>query len=146
MRKLVLLCFFVLIGVGVGRASEGCCGSDNDTIYTNVDKIPQFDGGRKGWNRFLNRNLNISGLQRLVDEEFYKEYGWIQRALLEFTVCEDGRVCDIKVMNADKLPPEFVEEVVRVMDKSPKWKPAERGGRSVKTRFRQPVTVNLKEG
>lgn len=151
MWKSVLLCFFLLAlspalskGEGVGCASLDCCGSGNDTIYTNVDKIPQFDGGRRGWNGFLNRNLDVPMLQRLVDEDFYKEYGWVQRALLEFTVCEDGRVCDISVINADKLPEEFVNEVVRVMGKSPRWKPAERGGRPVKTRFRQPMTVNLK--
>lgn len=119
--------------------------SVDTTIYTQVDVIPQFSKGVRGWNDFLNKNLDIKKIQWSIDEETYAKYGLIQRAQLEFTVCEDGTVCDIEVLNAAKISPEFAEEVLRVMNKSPKWKPALLDGRPVRTRFRQPVTVNLKE-
>ncbi|MFD2743689.1 MULTISPECIES: energy transducer TonB [Sphingobacterium] len=116
-----------------------------DTIYTEVDVIPRFAGGAKAWSNFLNRNLNIRNIQQSIDEDTYISFGLVQQANLEFTVCEDGKVCDIEVLNADKISPEFEEEVMRVMKRSPRWKPALRDGQPVKTRFRQPVIVNLKE-
>ncbi len=116
-----------------------------DTIYTEVDVIPRFAGGAKAWSNFLNRNLNIRNIQQSIDEDTYISFGLVQQANLEFTVCEDGKVCDIEVLNADKISPEFEEEVMRVMKRSPRWKPALRDGQPVKTRFRQPVVVNLKE-
>lgn len=116
-----------------------------DTIYTEVDVIPRFSGGARGWSNFLNKNLNVRNIQESIDEDSYISFGLVQQANLEFTVCEDGKVCDIEVLNADKISPEFKEEVMRVMQRSPRWKPALRDGQPVKTRFRQPVVINLKD-
>lgn len=116
-----------------------------DTIYTQVDIIPQFSGGARGWSTFLNKNLNVRSIQESIDEDSYISFGLVQQANLEFTVCEDGKVCDVDVLNGDKISPEFKEEVLRVMKRSPRWKPAMRDGQPVKTRFRQPVIVNLKD-
>ena len=135
-----ILLFALAMGITPAKAQ-----AVDTTIYTQVDVIPQFSRGTKGWNDFLNKNLNINKIQWSIDEETYKQYGLVQRAELEFTVCEDGKVCDIEVMNSDKISPEFTEEVVRVMKRSPKWKPALLNGKPVRTRFKQPVTVNLKE-
>lgn len=141
--RVVVVVFFIITTMGIGTASTYALPVDT-TIYTQVDVIPQFAKGSRGWNDFLNKNLNINKIQWSIDEDAYIQYGLIQRAQLEFTVCEDGRVCDIEVLNANKISPEFAEEVVRVMKKSPKWKPALLNGKPVRTRFKQPVTVNLK--
>lgn len=115
-----------------------------DTIHTEVDVIPRFSGGARGWSNFLNKNLNVRSIQESIDEDSYISFGLVQQAHLEFTVCEDGEVCDIEVLNGDKISPAFEEEVMRVMKRSPRWKPALRDGQPVKTRFRQPIVVNLK--
>lgn len=151
MRYGIIVCFVFVAGMllnspAMSFATIGGSSIQSDTvIYTNVDVLPQFPSGRRGWNSFLNKNLNLQMLRSTLDEEVYVQYGITQRALLEFTVCEDGRVCDIEVVNADKISPEFAEEVVRVMNRSPKWTPAKIGDKKVRTRFRQPVTVNLKD-
>lgn len=143
MKTVITICILLFaLAMGITPAKAQAV---DTTIYTQVDVIPQFSRGAKGWNDFLNKNLNINKIQWSIDEETYKQYGLVQRAELEFTVCEDGKVCDIEVMNSDKISPEFTEEVVRVMKRSPKWKPALLNGKPVRTRFKQPVTVNLKE-
>ncbi|MCL8000503.1 hypothetical protein M8994_20140, partial [Brucella sp. 21LCYQ03] len=74
-----------------------------DTIYTEVDVIPRFSGGARGWSNFLNKNLNVRSIQESIDEDSYISFGLVQQANLEFTVCEDGKVCDIEVLNGDKI-------------------------------------------
>lgn len=125
------------------RPVHGAADTLVDTIYSQVDILPRFKGGSKQWNSFVQKNLRIGGLLEDMDEEEYKKYGFAQRAQLEFTVCEDGKVCDVTVVNQDKISPAFVEEVLRLMERSPKWKPGEREGQPVKTRFRQQIAIDL---
>ncbi|PRD46771.1 energy transducer TonB [Sphingobacterium haloxyli] len=112
-------------------------------IVYDVDTYAQFKGGITGWNQFVRENLDIRNLVNSIDSTTYVDYGLKQTALIEFTVCEDGVVCDIEIVNKDKISPEFAKEALRVMDKSPKWTPALKNGKPVRTRFRQSIVAVL---
>lgn len=114
-----------------------------DTTFQKLDIIPQFPGGNRGWQRFLERNMDIMEAAEAMDSTAYVNYGMRQTAQLEFTVCEDGEVCDIVIINRDKISPEFAKEALRVMKNSPKWQPAKVGERSVRTRMKQSITAIL---
>lgn len=113
------------------------------SVVTDIDVAPQFKGGVRAWNNFLQNNLNVSDLVRTMDSTAYVMYGVRQTALLEFTVCEDGSVCDIVVANKEKISPEFAKEVLRVMKRSPKWISATKDGVAVRTRFKQSIMAIL---
>ncbi|WP_437920805.1 energy transducer TonB [Sphingobacterium sp. LRF_L2] len=112
-------------------------------LWNTVDVRPQFRGGIKSWNRFLQQNLNLRNLVNDMDSTSYVDYGLRQTALLEFTVCEDGKVCDVDITNKDNISPLFAEEALRLMKKSPKWIPGTKDGKAVRTRFKQSITAEL---
>ncbi len=112
-------------------------------IVTSIDTYPQFRGGVRGWNRFVQQHLNVRDLLQSIDSTSYVDYGLRQTAVMEFTVCEDGRVCDVEIVNKSKISPEFAAEALRVMKKSPKWTPAKKDGQGVRTRFKQSITALL---
>ncbi|GGH04419.1 hypothetical protein FAZ19_05660 [Sphingobacterium alkalisoli] len=115
------------------------------SVVEHVDIYPQFRGGVKRWNEFLSRNLDIRNAIYAMDSTAYVDYGIKQTAILEFTVCEDGEVCDVEIVNQHNISPEFAKEALRVMKRSPKWSPGLVNGKPVRTRFRQSVTAVLGE-
>ncbi|HMR18046.1 MAG TPA: energy transducer TonB [Sphingobacterium sp.] len=117
---------------------------EQDSIaFREFDVAPQFRGGSIGWQRFLQNNLDIREAIRAIDSTAYVEYGLRQTALLEFTICEDGKVCEIVITNKHNISPEFAKEALRVMNHSPKWIPAQANGQPVRTRIRQSITAIL---
>ncbi len=140
-KKKLLLVFFMILGGMIIFAQEKGAVSRETGIVRVVDEVPQFPGGVRGWQLFLQRNLDITDAVRAMDSTAYVDYGLRQTASLEFTVCEDGKVCDIEIINKDKISPEFAREAIRVMKKSPKWQPGKLKGKTVRTRFRQSITA-----
>lgn len=112
-------------------------------IVTSVDVYPQFRGGVNGWTKFVQQNLNLRDVVNSIDSTTYVAYGLRQTAVLEFTVCEDGSVCDALIVNQNKISPEFAKEALRLIRKSPKWTPAKKEGKGVRTRFRQSIVAVL---
>jgi len=111
------------------------------TAQLNVDVVPQFKGGVRGWQKFITQNIDLSRAANNLDSAAYVKYGLRQEAQFEFMVCQDGEICDIKLLNADKISPDFAKEALRVMRRSPKWTPGLIDGKPVRTRFRQAIVA-----
>lgn len=107
-------------------------------FYYSVGEESSFIGGMPAWRNFLVRNLNASDLYYFVPKNMYKDGEFRQTAIVEFTVCTDGSLCDFKVVN--NTIPFIHNEALRVMQKSPNWKPAMQKDRVVKSKMRQPIT------
>src|SRR5690606_5740985 len=133
--------FAILLSLTFGMLSAQS--SRDSLIVDDVDTYAQFEGGVAGWNRFVRKNLDIRDLVNSVDSTTYVDYGLKQTAIMEFTVCENGIVCDIEIVNKNKISPEFAEKALRVMEKSPKWTPASKNGNPVRTRFKQSIVAVL---
>jgi len=140
-----LLVFFLVWWGTLAFAQEETTVSKDTSIVRDVDKVPQFPGGTRGWIRFVQNNMDITDVVMAMDSTAYVQYGLKQTAYLEFTVCEDGEICDIDILNKNKISPEFAREVFRIMKKSPKWQPAMLGDKPVRTRFRQPIVAVLND-
>lgn len=134
-----LFAFLLSVTFGMLSAQEP---RDSLLVY-DVDTYAQFEGGVPGWNRFVRENLDIRDLISSIDSTTYVDYGLKQTAIMEFTVCEDGIVCDIEIVNKNKISPEFAEQALCVMKKSPKWTPALKNGKPVRTRFKQSIVAVL---
>ena len=90
---------------------------DNDsTIYTEVDSIAAFPGGKKEWNKFIEKTLDPGvGVENGAKKGTYN-------VKIKFTVTKDGSLKDF--VPVTKYKHGFEEEVIRVLKLSPKWIPA----------------------
>jgi len=102
--------------------------------YTEVEIMPEFSGGATAMYRYLAQNIkypkdaakqNISG-----------------RVFTTFVVCEDGTLCDFKVLKG--LYQSIDNEAVRVIEgMSGKWEPGWQRGKKVKVKFNLPINFML---
>lgn len=92
-------------------------------------KEPEFPGGAEAWVKFLRKNL-------VAPEEI--EAGEKKTVLIRFFVATDGAVTGFEVLQSAGRS--FDNEVIRVLRKMPKWRPAIQNGQPVEKAFTQPVT------
>ncbi len=100
-----------------------------------AEEPPEFEGGMDGLIAAIGRNI--------VYPELAKEAGVQGVVYVSFVVNEVGKVESAKVLKGIGLGCD--EEVVRVLNKLPKWKkPGKNAGHAVKVRFNIPVAFKLK--
>jgi TonB family protein len=101
-----------------------------DPISPYFDRYPQFPGGLKAYQKFLNENLKWPSQ---IDAQ--------GKVIISFIVEKDGRLTNIKVDK--KLGAEFDNEALRVIKKMPRWEPAMLKGKSVRCRYTIPINFAL---
>src|SRR5690606_15293375 len=138
MKLWFVVCLFCAVYTKVSAQTS----KDSLVVY-NVDLYAQFEGGISEWISFVQEHLDIQGIRNSIDSTAYVDYGLKQTAFLEFTICEDGEVCNVEIVNEAEISPKFAEEALRVMGKSPKWRPARKNGKPVRTRFKQSIVAVL---
>ncbi|HEX2607951.1 MAG TPA: TonB family protein [Flavisolibacter sp.] len=110
-------------------SEQGKAPAQPDEKFEPVERMPEFPGGRDAWLNFLNRYLTTPG---------DLEPGEKKVVQINFLVDADGTVTGFTVaQSAGKL---FDNEVIRVLRKMPKWKPAVQNGHPIAVSFTQPVT------
>lgn len=92
-------------------------------------KEPEFPGGQEAWLNFLRKHL-------MVPEEL--ESGEKKKVEIRFIVSAEGFVTGFEVIQS--AGKNFDNEVIRVLKKMPKWKPAVQNGQAVARSYTQPVT------
>lgn len=112
-------------------------GNGNPTVIKEPEEVrpplpssaPEFPGGKEAWFAFLNMHLHSpSGL----------EPGEKKTVLVKFFVDTDGSITNFSVVQSGGR--EYDNEVIRVLKKMPRWKPAIQQGMPVSVSFTQPVT------
>lgn len=91
---------------------------------------PEFPGGLSAWMYFLNRHLQVP--ESLGGGEK-------KSLIVRFLVGTDGSVSGLEVVTSAGAA--FDSEVIRVLKKMPRWKPALQNGQPVARTFTQPVTL-----
>jgi TonB family protein len=108
---------------------------NNNTIFTIVDRMPEFATGRADLANFISRVLRYPR-QALED-------GIEGRVLCSFIVSCDGSISNIEVVNSDN---ELLnEEAIRVISVMPRWTPGERNGERVHVRMLLPIDFVIDE-
>ncbi len=102
-----------------------------DSLFTKVDVMPSFIGGRVEWVKFLQNNLrpNVPIIHGAPSGHF--------TVMVQFIVDKNGSITDLKSLT--NLGYGMEEEVKRIILKAGKWEPARQDGRLVKAYLRQPV-------
>jgi hypothetical protein len=112
-----------------------------DTIgaFRNVEIKASFMGGESGWKKFLDQNINPGRVFRKLP----KDINHISETVtVQFIVCVDGTVCEIKTLN--NVSPPLAEEAERVVNlSSGKWVPSIHKGKQVKAFRIIPISFNF---
>jgi protein TonB len=110
--------------------------TSNDSIYNfeNLDKEPVFNEGNGDLNEFIKKNIMYPKQSR-KDQIEGKVY-------VQFVIEKNGKVTNIKILKG--LNEDCNKEVIRIVDKMPRWKPGEKNNQPVRTFFNLPVKFSLK--
>ena len=100
-----------------------------------VEEKPSFmGGGPNAFTKWVNEHLEYP--------EIAKENGLQGRVMLQFTVGNDGKVSNVKVLRG--VDPALDKEAVRVVSMSPNWTPGKQRDRAVKVTYTFPVIFQLR--
>jgi TonB family C-terminal domain len=103
--------------------------TNEEKPFEPVERAPEFPGGMKAWVNFLSKNLETPS---------QLEAGEKKTVMIRFKVYTDGSITDFEIVQSAGSV--YDNEVIRVLKKMPKWKPAIQNGHIVATSFTQPVT------
>ncbi|TZF86334.1 energy transducer TonB (plasmid) [Pedobacter sp. BS3] len=125
----------VRIDEPVGEAPKGAAVTEDNGVhdFASVEVLPEFPGGIQKFYQYVAKNYNYPAAA--------KEQGVSGRVTVSFIVEKDGSLTDIKVLR--DLGMGTGEEAVRLLKKSPKWKPGIQNGRPVRVAYTIPIMLNL---
>ena len=108
--------------------------TDKAVPFAQITKKPTFQGGDSNtFNKWVQAHLDYP--------KDAHEAGVEGRVMVQFTICEDGLLRDVKVLRG--VDPRLDAEAVRVLSSSPKWEPGEQDGKPVKVTYLFPVIFRL---
>jgi hypothetical protein len=140
--KIVLsfLCFCFLACASVVAQNNVDYGLSKDTVgVTKKVEVEAKFANAYSWQHFLQRNLRMpdsymSSLPKTKTDSLIT-----QSVEVQFIVCTDGTLCELKVLN--DAHPALVQESLRVIKKSSgMWEAAMQDGKKVKAYHRQKIT------
>lgn len=121
--------------LNVGTSQTASTPNTSNTEYVIVQDMPEFEGGNAALLSFVAKNIVYPTLAREIGQE--------GTVFVSFVVNENGMVEGAKILKGIGYGCD--EEVLRVINKLPKWKKVGRqDGKPVKVRFNIPVAFKLK--
>lgn len=105
-----------------------------DEIFTIVEDPAAPIGGLGAFYKYVGKNMKYPNVA--------KRLGIEGRVIVQFVVGKDGSINDVKVLRG--IGGGCDEEAVRVLGKSPAWKPGKQRGKAVKQRMVIPIVFKLK--
>ena len=109
--------------------------TDKAVPFAQIEKKPTFNGGNANeFAKWVAENLKYPEEAKAAEIQ--------GRVMVQFAVCEDGVVRDVKVLRG--IHPALDAEAVRVLSTSPNWTPGEQGGKPVKVTYQFPVIFQLR--
>ncbi|GAA5091263.1 hypothetical protein GCM10023210_18430 [Chryseobacterium ginsengisoli] len=104
----------------------------NDTIYEEVDKIPEYPGGIEAFRTNFMQTSDVAKINATG----------IIKSEVQFVISPEGIITDIKIDGDNKSMNKEMERSLKAMSKT-KWKPGEINGQPVRYKFRFPIAMNL---
>jgi periplasmic protein TonB len=106
---------------------------DVNQIFTIVEETASFEGGIPAFFKYVGANMKYPAQARRLSVD--------GRVFCEFVVNRDGTIQDVKVVRG--IGAGCDEEAIRVIQGSPKWKPAKQRGKAVRSRFHLALIFKL---
>ncbi len=97
--------------------------------------MPEFPGGEKALNAFIDRNFKIpSRIYDFADDV---------TVVVEFVIDENGDVVDVQILSCNKPGFGIEREAKSIYANMPKWKAGIHQGEKAKVRMRQPIKIQI---
>lgn len=103
-----------------------------DEVLVKAEIMPEFPGGQAALMRFLSKNLRVP--------EGALDPGQKLKILVRFVVGKEGELLTVQFPGTNGEV--FRQEVTRVLNKMPKWKPGSQNGEKVSVYFTLPIIFN----
>jgi len=116
------------IGFPVAQAKD-------DFVYTNVEVMPDFNGGIPAFYRYMADHINYPESARIA--------GISGRILAKFIVEKDGSITNIEIIRG--LSKDCDEEALRVLKAMPKFIPGTQNGEKVRCYYTVPLMMVAKD-
>jgi protein TonB len=117
----------------VGNADIKQVTEDENKVFASVENQPEFPGGLSAFGKYLEKNIKYPGVDR--------ENNTQGKVFVSFVVEKDGSLTDISAIRGPSAT--LKEEAIRVIQKSPKWKPGVQNGRFVRVQYTVPISFTL---
>lgn len=105
-----------------------------DEIFNIVEETASPEGGMITFYQFMGKHINYPSKARRLRVE--------GKVFVNFIIGKDGSLTDIHVVKG--IGAGCDEEAIRIIQKSPPWKPGKQRGRAVKQRMTIPIHFKLK--
>ena len=102
---------------------------DKDIIFNAVEEMPQFPGGSEALKKFMLKHLRQPDDLEEGDKIVVRAH---------FVVNAEGEIVNVKISQNGRN--DLDKEVLRVVNKMPKWKPGIQNGNKVSVYYSLPVT------
>lgn len=138
MKKIFCL-FSVLFIFAISFAQNPTTSSNNsdNEIYKEVDVAASFPGGMAEMHKFLGINTTLGKFGE-PDTEVHFD--------IEFVVEKDGSISDIKLAkDAGEVSQPLFDDYVKVIKEMPKWDPAKKDEKIVRSLYTLPIHIKFKE-
>lgn len=99
--------------------------SDSAEIFTVVEEMPEFEGGRELMMNFIATNINYPKEARINGESGV--------VYLNFIIDVDGFPKNITVLRS--VSPSIDQEAIRIVKSMPQWKPGRQRGKIVRVKY-----------
>ena len=136
MKKSLL---FIIISMAFLVAGADAVAQDTknaDPRYFLLDERPTFKGGSPN-------DFALWVAKHVKYPKYAKEIGIEGTVKVHFVIDKKGKISEAHVHQG--VHPVLDQEAVRVVLKSPKWKPAKKDGRPVKVSYTIPVVFNFRK-
>lgn len=108
---------------------------DKEGVYNRAESMPEFPGGQDALAAYIENHLDYP--QQAVDDN---TTGTVR---VSFVIDEKGKVTRPQVAGDKKIGNGLDEQVLKVVQQMPAWKPGKVNGKNVKTRLELPITFQL---
>lgn len=134
MMLLAAMCCLALAPMGNLWAQGG----DPETIYHDVEEMPEFPGGFDSLVIYLTEHVKYPKADRKYDREGVSH--------IRFVLEKDGSITNVSVMPGKEglATMDMHTEAMRVIASMPKWKPGKQRGQYVRCFFTIPIRFKLR--
>jgi protein TonB len=126
--------------IDIQESSPGTIGNSTSTtesmeLHTlnSIENYPEFPGGQAAFIKFLSRNLKYPHIAA--------EKGIMGKVLISFIIEKNGKLSNIKILRGIGYGCD--EEAIRVLEKSPEWKPGMQNKQHVRVAYTLPINFSL---
>ena len=107
--------------------------SHYNQIFTSVDVPAQPSFGMNSFRQYIASSFRLPEVDKTT----------IGRVITKFTVCEDGSICDIQVVNESPIGIGLAEEAKRILNIYGNWKPAVLNEKAVNSYYTLPISIQI---